>query len=527
MRTGTGRLLGYAAIAVVVAAVVALAAGDVAPTLRRVTNTTSGKNQNANIDKKGRMIVFTSNTNHVSGVTNSAMGAFDFDNAGNDFITGGPHPDPKCINCDGNPDAGRPGDIYVWRLKATGGFPANSIEQLTFSTGGGFSANQFPDLAQAKATTVAWDSDQDHTGGNADGNREIFFADMTACNPLMPAPTPPCPITQVTSSTGGGGSANANVNLSDTGTVMVFSSNRDYAGVLGCTLTDGTTACDNADTNAEIMLYDRTGNKLTQITKTTGNGGAANIRPRISPDGRFVAFQSTRDFAGVLPAGLTCTLIDGTSACGNADQNGEIMLIDLGSPSEPPKLTQITNTLNAAPCSGNNPSERVEVSKKGTYVTFQSRCEAQLNPTGCISCDGNDEAFLYSAKNQSITQVTISDGGFNRVPRISGKGGWIILESNRNYKSHNLGNSRALYVVKRNAKPGSPTQTGPGQLIDDPGPPAPPAQNAKTKLAFVNPSGGFNSTIEQFGASTSGKYFTFDNAKGVGNQEVWFINRSK
>jgi hypothetical protein len=527
MRTGTGRLLGYAAIAVVVAAVVALAAGDVAPTLKRVTNTTSGKNQNANIDKKGRTIVFTSNTNHVSGVTNSAMGAFDFDNAGNDFVTGGPHPDPKCLDCDANTDVGRPGDIYVWRLKATGGAPANSVQQLTFSTSGGFAANQFPDLSQAKATTVAWDSDQNHTGGNADGNREIFFADLTTCNFLLTPPTPPCPITQVTTSTGGGNTANRSVNLSDTGTLLVFDSNRDYAGVLGCTLPDGTTACDNADTNSEIMLYDRNANKLTQITKTTGNGGSANLRARISPDGRFIAFQSTRDFSGVLPAGVTCTLIDGISPCANGDLNGEIMLFDRGSPSVPPKLTQITNTLNAGDCSGNNPSERVEVSKNGAYVSFQSRCEAQLNTAGCVSCDGNDEAFLYSSKNKTITQVTISKGGFNRVPRISGKGGWIILESNRNYKSHNLGNSRALYVVKRNTKPGSPTLGGPGQLIDDPGPPTPPAQSTKTKLAFVNPSGGFNSTIEQFGASSTGKYYTFDNAKGVGNQEVWFINRSK
>src|SRR5690242_15514714 len=104
MRTGTGRLLGYAAITLGLATVVALAAGDVLPTLRQVTNTTSGKNQNANIDKKGRIIVFTSNTNHVSGVTDSATGAFDFNDAGNDsaFQTGGPHPDPRCINCDAN-----------------------------------------------------------------------------------------------------------------------------------------------------------------------------------------------------------------------------------------------------------------------------------------------------------------------------------------------------------------------------------------------------------------------------------------
>src|SRR5689334_6321332 len=308
MRVRTGRLLGYAALVGVVGAAVIALAADVAPTLRRVTNTTSGKNQNANIDKKGRTIVFTSNTNHVTGVTDSAVGAFDFDNSGNDFVTGGPHPDPSCPNCDDNLDTGRPGDIYIWHMKAAGGAPANSVEQLTFSNGGGFGANSFPDLSQAKAATVAWDSDRDHVGTNADGNREIFLIDLATCNFSTPPPTPPCTIVQVTNTSGGSNGANRNVNISDNGTLMVWESNRDYAGVMSCTLADGVTPCNNADNNSEIMLFDRNASKLTQITMTTGNGSSANIRPRISPDGRFIAFQSTRDFSGVLPAGLTCTL---------------------------------------------------------------------------------------------------------------------------------------------------------------------------------------------------------------------------
>jgi Tol biopolymer transport system component len=349
---------------------------------------------------------------------------------------------------------------------------------------------------------------------------------MTACNFAAKPPTPPCPITQVTNTTGGGDNSNRSVNLNDAGNLLVFDSNRDYNGVLGCTLTDGVTACDNADGNSEIMLYDIVNHKLTQITKTTGNGGAANLRARISNDGGFVAFQSTEDFSGVLPAGATCSLIDGVTACTNSDGNGEIMMVNL-TLAPAVHFTQITNTTNTGPCGGNTPNERVEISKNGTYVTFQSKCEAQLNPTGCVSCDGNDEAFLYSAKSKTITQVTISKGGFNRVPRISGKGGWIIFESNRNYRTHNPGNSRALYVIKRNTKAGSPTLTGPGQVVDDPGPPTPPAQSTKTKMAVVNPAGGFNSSIEQFGVNATGKYFTFDNAKGVGNQEIWFFNRSK
>jgi hypothetical protein len=485
------------------------------PTPKQVTNTTGGSNQNATIDK-GAILVFTSNVNHVSGVMNSSpASAFDYNNAGNDFTPPlGSHPSPACLNCAGSDTSA--GNLYLWRMKAKSGLPANSILELTFSTAGGFAANQLPDVNQ-KATVVAWDSDQDHVGTNADGNREIFVADLTSCNASA---TPPCPITQVTNTSGGGDSANRNVSVSDDGRFVVFDSTRDYASVSGCTLVDGTTACSNADNNSEIMLYDRTGAKLTQLTSTTGSSSSANIRPRISNDGKVVAWQSTRDFSGVLPGGATCTLVDGATACAN-DGNGEIMLLDLTAH----KMTQVTNTTNVAPCSGSTPNERVEVSKGGKYVTWQSMCEAQLNPTGCGSCDGNDEAFLLDTKHKVVEQITISQGGFNRVPRVAGGGGFIVFESNRDYNNLNLGHAHTLYVVKRNTRAGKPGLTGAGQLLEDAG--STLVQNPATKVLIINFAGGFNSSVEQFGASTNGRFFSFDNSKGVGNQEIWFLDRNK
>src|SRR5262250_1686183 len=88
---GTASLLGTVGIVVGI---------NFAPTPKLVTNTTSGKNQNPNLDKKGELVVFTSNVNHVSGVDNSsAAGAFDFDSTGNDFTPpGATHPNPRCLN---------------------------------------------------------------------------------------------------------------------------------------------------------------------------------------------------------------------------------------------------------------------------------------------------------------------------------------------------------------------------------------------------------------------------------------------
>src|SRR5262249_35494156 len=157
--------------------------------------TSSGKNQNSTIDARGDLIVFTSN------VPDAAASTFDAGALGNDFTPpGATHPNPVCNNC-ANTDAN--GEIFLWRLKrGHNGEPANSFTEITNTTGGGFAANQLPDINQ-KGTSVAWDSDRDPLGTNVDGNREIFLYDIN--QNLM---------TQITDTIGGGDAANTNANLS-------------------------------------------------------------------------------------------------------------------------------------------------------------------------------------------------------------------------------------------------------------------------------------------------------------------------
>ena len=471
-----------------------------APTPKLVTNTTSGKNQNASVDKRGELVVFTSNVNHVSGVDGSSpAGAFDFDSMGNDFTPpNATHPDPRCLNCSAV-DSGD-GQLYLWRRSA------NTLAQLTFAAGGGFAANQLPDINQ-NGTVVAWDSDRDHTPGspgNADGNREIVLLDLSSGA-----------ISQVTDTAGGGETANLNVNWSDAGNVLVFESTRDFASVSGCTLGDGTSPCANPDGNSEIMLFDRQANAFTQITDTTGGDGSANNRPRISNEGRFVAFQSTRDFSGSLPGGATCTRLDG-GACSN-EGNGEIMRYD--------RLTNAFLQVTDTTCDGATANERVEISKGGRFITWQSACESQLDASACGSCSGNDEAFLFDGSGPTITQLTISGSGFNRVPRITGDGRYIIFESNRNYRNLNPGHLRLLYILKRGTGPATAGISGSGQLVEDGA--SSLTQNAHTKVLTINFAGGFNTTVEQFGASSRGRFYVFDNNKGVRNQEIWFLDRTR
>jgi len=443
-------------------------------------------NQNPSIDGSGKAIVFTSKGG-------DSFGANDFGST------------PICEDCN-NADAN--GELFIWRQKIKNGHAANSIQQITDTTGGGTTANQFPDFAQ-KGNYVAWDSDRDLTGDNADGNREIFLYDVRNET-----------ITQVTNTTSNGDTANRNVSSSDDGVSLTFDSTRDYASA-NCTLADGLSPCDNADSNSEVMVYDRNLNKFTQVTKTTGGGTQASVRSRISADGKFLGFQSSRDFGAALDGGATCTMADRITACDNADGNGDVVRFDRKNNA----FTQVTNTTS---CGGMTANERVEISKGGKYISWQSTCESQLNPTGCGSCDDHDEAFMFDAGKKRIHQVTISDASFNRVPRIAGKGGYLVLESTRNYNNLNPTHKRVLYILKRNTAPEKDGISGPGQLIDDPG--SPLTQSVKTQLVTINFAGGFNSGVEQFGVSGNGKYIAFDNnhdGSSPGNHELWWLDRTK
>jgi Tol biopolymer transport system component len=473
-------------------------ATTVTPTPKQVTVTSSGKNQNSSIDARGDMIVFTSN------VADNADSTFDVGALGNDFTpAGATHPNPACTNCS-NTDQN--GELFLWRLKASKtGQPANSFQQLTNTASGGFAANQNPTINQ-KGTVVVWDSDRDQIAGqNADGNREIFLYNL-ATNA----------ISQITNTSGGGDAANRNADVTDDGNIIVFDSNRDFSTAPNCFMPDGVTACDNTDGNSEIMMYNRKLDRFTQVTNTTGNGNSANIRPRVSSEGLFVSFQSTEDFSAV-----NCVMADGSTACNNADGNGEIMRFDVKNN----KFIQITNTIS---CGGATANERAEISKKGAYITWQSTCEAQIDPTGCGTCDGNDEAFIFDAGKHRVLQMTITQGGSNRVPRVAGGGGYVVFESNRNLNNLNPTKKLVLYIIKRNTAPPTATTTGPGQLTDDAG--STLVQNAKVKVVTVNFAGGFNTSVEVFGISAGGKYISFDNGHGgVGrpNQEIWFLDRTK
>jgi Tol biopolymer transport system component len=505
MKSIPGTLLICAAITLPLLDAVDAVAGPPVAVAKAITNTRGGRNEQAVVDKRGKAVLFVSNVDHASGVLEPGVGAFDFDGSGNGFSSS---EGPQCTNCTTNDDS--VGNLYLWRMRGRKGVASNSIVQLTFSDGGGFDANENPDMDQG-ARWVVWNSDQDHVGTNADGNGEIFFMEISSGA-----------ISQVTLTTGGSRGAQRLPTIDDEGQRIAFLSTRDFSDAEYCRRPDRTSPCDNGDQNAEVMVYDRSSGRLTQVTDTTGDGADANGDARVSADGSVLVFRSSRDFSGVLTGGLSCTAMGSGGLCSN-DGNGEIMLYEI----DEGRLTQITQTINQTGCNDKTSSEAPEVSGAGAVVVFQSECEAQLNPVGCGACNGNDEAFLVEVARGRISQITISDAGWNRSPRISDAGNYLAFESNRDLLGTNPNHSETVFVLKRSSAKVKAGHLSRMQLAEDSVLEAAGVErHPRVRATGVSVAGGF-SLHGRIGLSSNGRVLAFESSQDVGNQEVWFVDRSR
>src|SRR5262249_38303439 len=216
----------------------------------------------------------------------------------------------------------------------------NSFTQVTNTIGG--SGNFNPSIS-ADGTHIAFLSDRDITGGNADGSFEIFLYDVTANNFKQ--------VTNVITATNQAPSINGD------GTRIAFAS-------------DGNMTAGNSDGNFEIFLYNTATDSFTQVTDTTG-GTNANQQPSISDDGKRIAFVSNR-FSG-----------------GNPDGNGEIFLYDNATGG----IAQITFT-TLYPLGNSQPL----ISGDGKRITFVSFHDLVAGGNS----DGNGEIFLFDTTANSF-----------------------------------------------------------------------------------------------------------------------------
>ena len=267
-------------------------------------------------------------------------------------------------------------------------------------------------------TRVAFSSTGNLTNQNADGNQEIFLYDAAAAT-----------ITQVTVTTGG---LNSGPSISGDGTRIAFMSSNDLTN-------------QNADGNLEIFLYEAAEGIITQVTVTTD--GFEDFRLSLSGDGTRIGFESSRDLTGE-----------------NADGNYEVFLYDAAAGT----IMQVTVTTEAA-------NGLTSVSGDGTRIAFAS--------TGNLTnqnADGNQEIFLYDAAASTIIQVTVTTGGLNSGPSISGDGRRIAFVSNRFAGGNPDGNFEIfLYDI---------TTSGISQITDTTGGSNvfPSTSGNGTRIAFVS-----------------------------------------
>ena len=211
-------------------------------------------------------------------------------------------------------------------------FDVNTLvfSQLTNSSDGD---SALPSI-NSDGTRIAFMSFGDLTGSNSDNNFEIFLLDTTT---LV--------LTQITNTVSG---QNRFPSINGNGTRIAFESDRDLIG-------------SNADANGEVFMFDTVTMMFSQITTTTG---VSNGSPSINADGTRIAFRSSGDLTG-----------------SNPDLNSEIFRVD----ADTMIFTQITNTSGIGIESNGSPS----INADGVRIAFVSTADiAGGNP------DGNREIFL-------------------------------------------------------------------------------------------------------------------------------------
>lgn len=246
---------------------------------------------------------------------------------------------------------------------------ACTVSQITDSSEGVAEFNPSTTSVSADGSRMAFESDRDLVGDNADGNAEIYLFD--ADPPLL---------TQVTDTTAP--ASNHSPSTSADGTRLVFSSNADLAGA-------------NAGANPEIFLFEAGTGDFAQLTTTPAL--VVNDSPSLSADGARLVFRSSGDLTG-----------------DNPDGNTELFLFEIGTAS----LAQITDTTDdaAGPADNGSASSNAD----GTRLVFRSNANlAGSNP------DGNSELFQASCTpppEQADLAVSIAE---SRDP--------VLLRTNLSY----------------------------------------------------------------------------------------------
>ena len=313
-----------------------------------------------------------------------------------------------CDLTGGNADGNR--EIFAATFSSSGGPPFPIVVQITDTS---TCANANPDVS-GDGTSFAYDSDCDPAGGNPDGSVEIFHI-AGANDPV-----------QLTT----GQFCNSfEPSLNRAGDLVAFDSDCDFVGT-------------NVDRSSEIFQSDSAGNQIVQLTVDDTASGCGSLRASSNAMGDLVAFESDCDLTGENPdeifeafqagAGgsvwqLSFSLDDDCGiAAVSSDGGGDAVAFEsdcdyAGANADASvEIFRVdTSTLAAVQVSDDDGSSGCEsfdarLSEDGGTVWYTSACD----PLGA-NADGGTEIFVDSGLGAE--QLTETAGCENFSPAVAAK----------------------------------------------------------------------------------------------------------
>jgi Tol biopolymer transport system component len=171
----------------------------------------------------------------------------------------------------------------------------------------------------------------------------------------------------------------------------------------------------NADFSSELMLYDVTKRRLSQVTNDPEGNGESS-QPAISGDGRFITFVSSSNLAFKNPENYSPVWIRTPGGSNN-----------------------LVTTTPEGPFDADSPT----INYDGRFIAFLST----VNLTG-ENADGSLELLLYNRTRKTYRQLTSGPTNcFPVRPRISWDGSRIAYLSNCNPLGTNADRSYEVFVI--------------------------------------------------------------------------------
>jgi Tol biopolymer transport system component len=388
------------------------------------------------------------------------------------------------------------GGVSVWSAPPMAGAATScTITQITDTDDTGNFANAGP-VISADGTKIAFESDQDHTGFNGDGNQEIVLYDVTADSFVR------------VSSTTGGTFANRTPAINADGTRVVWSTDRSIVGgnldgnreIVRWTRIGGFSAVQyvtntsapvsnrgpsvdaagddivysaGTDTAFEIVHFRTNGSVTTPLTDTQGG---ESVQPFVNAPGTHVVFSSNGTIDGSAAgggyeiflrslAGGPSTLVTDVDSDGfsvspvMSDDTRRVALVSSapllgvdGASTGQAYLVQragpVTSLLSPGE-SGEFGLGSVAMNARGTRVVFESDGDhAGMN------ADGNFEIFVhdFGPTGERITQIT-DDAASSGEIDVDASGTRIVFSSRGDHAGLNADGGREIFLATCGAPP--------------------------------------------------------------------------